>query len=240
MTHLDIGDEDIERAIEGDSARAGSACPRLSDSGASSSRRNERGACRASPRPSFGPASWSGATPSAWPTWRSWRRRRPTPSTRWPRSRRPSPQRASSSSAMRASSSSTSRSRGTSRRPSTARRLCGDCSRTRRDFSGAAGRGLGDARVSRRGGAAPAARRSRAGARAWGRLALLEPCLRTARSRRRPGLGEAVPRLRAGAAARAAGPGTDNLGAGRAGRKAVFRRALFGRSPTRARARARR
>ena len=93
VTHLGYRRRGHRAGDRGDSARARSACPRLSDSGASSSRRNERGACRASPRRSFGPASWSGATPSAWPTSRSWRRRRPTPSTRWPRSRRPSPRR---------------------------------------------------------------------------------------------------------------------------------------------------
>ena len=103
VTHLDVDDDDIDRALELIPQRAGRPCQRLKRSARSSSggcaRPSPSSALRRSAPPSSGATSCSGRTPSVSPTSRAGRSPRPRPSTGSARSRRPSPPSASSSSA---------------------------------------------------------------------------------------------------------------------------------------------
>ena len=106
VTHLDLSDDDIERALELVPAGAGSACPRLRHSiGCSPSGRPT--GCRASRPRSCATARSCGRTRSARPTTKPAPRRSRTRSTASARSRRRSPRPRSCSFAPRGSSIST-------------------------------------------------------------------------------------------------------------------------------------
>ena len=187
-THLGVTDDDVDRAIELIPRGAGRPCSSLTRSRGSSAPGRPSTASRASPQPSTAAARSSGARRSASPT-RTAPTRRPTRSTASARSRRPSPP--PSIMLLRDEGKLDlddplvrARPRGAPRRPD-------DPPPARpqlRAPARAARRGLGDARVPARAGAArpPRGRRARARPRASTSTTRTSPTRCSARSSRAP------------------------------------------------------